>query len=584
MGRFFRNIFASCLGTLLFFILLFLVFLIIGVSTNSKPSYQKNSVLKLDLNRMIPEKSSNVDQFTEIFETKTIGLNDMIDLIERAKSDEKIKGIMLESSAPQVGLAKALTLRSALEDFRESGKFVYSYSDSYSQTGYYIASASDSVFLNPNGMLDMRGLSVSMPYFKDLMDELGIKWNIYYAGQFKSATEPFRRNNMSEQNRLQLREYIEEVSDNLLLDIAKSRKIPVEAVDKFAADFGGFDPERTINDGLVDQLVYKDGVAEVLKKRLGLEDKAKLKYVDLFKYQQVSKAAKGSKSKDRIAVVYAEGNIVDAGDEKGIISGDKYVEMLTKIRKKKNIKAVVLRINSGGGSGFASDEIWREINLLKEAGKPVIVSMGDYAASGGYYIACNADSIVASPNSLTGSIGVFAMMPNLKEFSDEKLKIHFDSVKTHPYATAFDPFFEFSDAEHETLQKYIDKFYEKFLARVADGRDMTRDEVHAIAQGRIWTGRMAKEIGLVDELGEIDLAIEIGAEKAGLEEYKITNYPKFKKNVFQEALMNMDLEAKIPGMKTAKAIQKLDNYTNLLFNEETYGEAQMLLPVRIDTK
>jgi protease-4 len=584
MARFFKNILSSCLGTLLFFILLFLVFLIIGLASNSKPSYQKNTVLKADLNILIPEKSSNMDQFTALFDNKTMGLNDILELFERAKEDDKIEGILLNATFPQLGLANSLTLRKAIEDFKESGKFVYAYGDSYTQTGYYISSAADSVFLNPNGMLDIRGLSVSMPYFKEMMDELGITWNIYYAGQFKSATEPFRRKNMSDQNRLQMREFIDEVSDNLMLDIASSRKIPVEAVDRFAAEFAGFDPERSVSDGLVDELLYTDGLNSKIKSRMGLGEKEKVKFISLNKYQTVSKSKTSSKSKDKIAVVYAEGDIVDAGEERGMISGDKYVEMLSKIRKKKNIKAVVLRINSGGGSGFASDEIWREINLIKASGKPVIVSMGDYAASGGYYIACNADSIVASPNSLTGSIGVFAMMPNLKKFTNEKLKIHFDSVKTHPYANAFNPFFEFSDDEHDKLQKYIDKFYEQFLGRVAEGRNMSRDEVHAVAQGRIWTGRKAKELGLIDELGELEDAIAIAAEKADLESYKTTEYPKFKKTILDEVIKNMDLETRVPALKMVKSSQKLKPYSRLLLDEENYGEAQMLLPLRISVK
>ena len=582
MGRFLRNILSSCLGTVLFFALLFIVFLIIGLASSSDPAYAKNSVLKVNLNRVIPEKTSNIDPFEELFGEATIGMNELLDLISRAKTDDKIRGIVLESTMPQIGMAKSMTLRKAIDDFKSSGKFVYAYGASYTQSGYYLASAADSVFLNPNGMLDLRGIGISMPYFKEMMDELGITWNIYYAGQFKSATEPFRRNEMSEQNRLQLREYIDEVSDNLLLDIAGSRKIPVETVDKFTAEYAGFQPERAVSDGLIDQLMYQDGLEQLLQKRMGLEEKKKVSYVDLKTYKLASKAAKGSKSKDKIAVVYAEGDIVDVGSDKGMIAGDKYVEMLSKIRKKKNIKAVVLRINSGGGSGFASDEIWREIELLKEAGKPVIVSMGDYAASGGYYIACNADSIVASPNTLTGSIGVFAMLPNLSKFSDEKLRVHFDSVKTHPFANAFDPFYEFSEAEHEKLQTYIDHFYEQFLARVAAGRNMSRDEVHAIAQGRIWTGRKAKEIGLVDELGELDLAIKIGAEKAGLTEYELTPYPKFKKNPLEEIIMNLDLETKIPAIKQIRKLEKVSPYSHILFDDENYGKAQMLLPVRIE--
>ena len=581
MGRFFRNILSSCFGTLLFFILIFVVFLIIGLASSTKPSYQKNSVLQLNLNMVIPEKTSNIATFSELFGEPSMGMNDILELIGRAKTDEKIKGIVLESTLPQVGLAKASTLRTALEDFKSSGKFVYAYGGSFSQGGYYIASVADSVFLNPNGMIDLRGLGISMPYFKDLMDELGVSWNIYYAGQFKSATEPFRRTNMSDQNRLQLREYIDEVYDNMLLDIASSRKIPVETVDKFTVEYAGFNPDRAVSDGLIDQLVYRDGLDAMLRTRIGLKEDKKIPMVNLSKYQLASKAAKKTRSKDKIAVVYAEGDIVDAGKEKGMISGEKYVDILSKIRTKKNIKAVVLRINSGGGSGFASDEIWREVELLKEAGKPVIVSMGDYAASGGYYIACNADSIVASPNTLTGSIGVFAMLPNLKRFSDEKLLIHFDSVKTHPYANAFDPFYEFSDQEHQKLQTYIDKFYEQFLGRVASGRGMTRDEVHAIAQGRVWTGRKAKELGLVDELGDLDVAIQIGAEKAGLTGYEVTNYPKFKKNMLEEVIRGLELETKVPALSKLKTLEKYASYGELLLDEENYGKAQMLLPVRI---
>jgi len=556
---------------------------LVGVMSADKPSYTKNSILKVNLNMVIPEKSDNLMQFNGFFGEKSMGMNDILELIDRAKTDENIEGILIESSMPQLGMANALTIRGAIDDFKTSGKFVYAYASNYSQMGYYLSSTADSVFLNPNGMLDLKGLSISMPYFKDMMDAIGIKWNIYYAGQFKSATEPFRRNGMSDQNRLQLREFINEVYDNFVLDIAKSRKISVETIDKFAGDYAGFDTERALSSGLVDALIYQDELTTALKNRLGLEEKKNVKYVDLFKYKLVSTSSKSTKSKNTIAVVYAEGNIVDAGTEKGMISAEKYVETLAKIRSKKNIKAVVLRINSGGGSGFASDEIWREIELIKEAGKPVIISMGDYAASGGYYIACNADSIVASPNSLTGSIGVFAMMPNFKELSEEKLKVHFDSVKTHQYANAFDPFFEYSDGESEKIQTYIDKFYEKFLARVAKGRNMTRDEVHEVAQGRIWTGRKAKEIGLVDELGELDLAIRIAAEKADLEDYKLSNYPKFKKNIVEEIIKNMNLEAASPLIKIGKTMHQVESYSDLLLDQSNFGKPQMLLPIKLKT-
>jgi len=582
MGRFFKNILSSCLGTLLFVLLAGLILVLIGIATSPKPSYAKKSVLRMNLNMLIPEKSSNISRFEEVFDDKSMGMNELLDLLERAKTDTKIEGILLEASSPQLGMAKSLTIRKAIEDFRTSGKFVYAYASNYSQSGYYLCSVADSVYLNPNGRLDLRGMSVTMPYFKDAMDALGIKWNIYYAGQFKSATEPYRRTSMSEQNRQQLREFIEEISDNYILDIAKSRKIPVETVDNFMAAYAGFNPEKAVAEGFIDRLVFRDGIDATIRNKMELDDKKKIEWVDLSKYKAVSTPIKKKKSNDKIAVVYAEGDIVDTGDEKGMISADKYVETLSKIRKKKNIKAVVLRINSGGGSGFASEEIWREIELLKAEGKPIIISMGDYAASGGYYIACNADSIVASPNTLTGSIGVFAMLPDLKGMSEDKLKVYFDSVKTHPYANAFSPFFEFSEGEHQILQTYIDKFYEQFLSRVAEGRGLSRDEVHEIAQGRIWTGRMAKEIGLVDELGELDLAIQIGAEKAGLDNYQLTTYPKFKTNFVAELIKNMNLETYVPGLNMVKKLDQMYPYSRVLTDESSYGKPQALMPVVLE--
>ena len=282
MGRFFRNILSSCLGTLLFLIILVGIFLIIAASSNQKPNYTKNSVLKLNLNLVIPEKNGNSDPLGALMGDKSLGLNEILELIDRAKEDQKIKGILIDSSFPQLGMANTLTVRKALEDFKSDGKFIYSYASSYSQLGYYLSSVADSVFLNPNGMMDMRGISVSMPFFKDLSDDLGITWNIYYAGQFKSATEPMRRNNMSDQNRLQLREFINEVYDNYLLDIASSRKISVETIDAFVNNLDGFSPENALEIGLVDELLYKDGVTSRINERLGFDEDKKISYVDLF--------------------------------------------------------------------------------------------------------------------------------------------------------------------------------------------------------------------------------------------------------------------------------------------------------------
>jgi len=427
-------------------------------------------------------------------------------------------------------------------------------------------------------MLDMKGMGIAQPYFKEMTDELGIGWNIYYAGQFKSATEPFRRTEMSDQNRLQLREYINEIYDNFLMDIAKSRQISVESVDQFVAEFDGMSASKTVEKGMVDELLYQDQLDKILKKKLSIEKKKKIPFVGTNDYLLASKASSPSSSKNKIAVVYAEGQILEMGKEKGVITSEKFVQTLSDIRRKKDVKAVVLRINSPGGSGFASDEIWREIELLKAEKIPVVVSMSDYAASGGYYIACNADAIVASPNTLTGSIGVFAMIPDLSKMSEQKLKIHWDSVNTHKYANAFNPFFNYSEGEHQKLQVYIDNFYDTFLTRVAEGRKMSKEQVHAVAQGRIWTGRKAKELGLVDHLGELDYAIKLAAKKAKIKDYKTDNYPKYKTTMLDEILRNIDLEAKIKERVIGKTIlDKLSPYTRMMAQPENYGKPQFMM-------
>ncbi|HRQ28828.1 MAG TPA: signal peptide peptidase SppA [Saprospiraceae bacterium] len=579
MRSFFKNILSSCLGVLLFFTGIFLIFLLIGLSTSAKPTIKSDSVLRLNLNTEIIEKESAVPPVEALFgEPVQMSLYEILDILERAKSDSKISGILLESSYPNVGLAKAALIRDAIEDFKKSGKFVYAYGSNYTQMGYYIASTADSVFLNPNGMLDMKGMGIAQPYFKELMDELGIGWNIYYAGQFKSATEPFRRKEMSDQNRTQMREYITEVYDNFLMDIAKSRQVSVESVDQFVADFSGMNAAKTVEKGLIDELLYQDQLDKILKTKLSLDQKKKIPFVEVKDYLLASKAKPQSGSKNKIAVVYAEGQILEMGEEKGVITSQKFVETLSDIRRKKDVKAVVLRINSPGGSGFASDEIWREIELLKADSIPVVVSMSDYAASGGYYIACNADAIVASPNTLTGSIGVFAMIPDLSKMSEEKLKIHWDSVKTHQYANAFNPFFNYSDGEHKKLQAYIDNFYDIFLTRVAEGRNMSKEKVHAVAQGRIWTGRKAKEIGLVDELGELDTAIKLAAKKAGIKDYKTDNYPKYKTTMLDEIIKNIDLETKIKERVIGKTIlDKLSPYSRMISQPENYGKPQFMM-------
>lgn len=459
---------------------------------------------------------------------KILGLHDIVSAIEHAKTNDKVKGIYLDLSGAPDGRATASSIREALVDFKSEGKFIVAYSKYYSQGTYYIASLADEVLMNPLGGVDFLGFSAEVPFFKDMLDRLGIKMQVYYAGQFKSATEPFRRYDMSEQNRLQVREYLEGMYSLYLRDISESRNIPVTELRNLANTWALRDAKDAVKYNFVDQLAYDDEVIDNLKERLGLEKDDKLKTISLEAYQAGNKKKTSYKVKDKIAVVYAEGSIVDGQGEEGSIGGDKYASIIRKIREDEKFKALVLRVDSPGGSGLASDIMWRELTLAKEQGLPVIVSMGDLAASGGYYIACMADSIFAQPNTITGSIGVFGMIPSLQNMMDEKIGIKFDSVKTGPFSHGITPVFDITEEEGQVIQQSVEDFYDIFLTRVAEGRNMTKGAVHEVAQGRVWTGEKAAKIGLVDALGDLNDAIAVAADKAGLDEYRISEYPKIK--------------------------------------------------------
>ncbi len=492
-----------------------------------------NSVLHLKLERPIPEKTNNkpVDNF-ELETEDIVGLQDMVRTLEHAKTDDNIKGIFLDLSGATPGSASSSVLRRALTDFKESGKFIVSWSEFYNQGTYYLASVSDKIYLMPTGGMDFRGFSSQIPFMRDMLERLGINMQVYYAGQFKSATEPFRLYKMSDQNRLQVREYLEELYGQFVQDIAEARDLEPKEIRRLADEFLIRTPNDALRYGMVDATGYYDEALQDIRDRIGLEDRDKLRKVDLEKYYPVA-IGEQSTAKDRIAVVYAEGDIVMGKGEIGNVGGDRYAKIIRKVRKDKNVKAIVLRINSPGGSGVASDMIWREVELAKDAGIPVIASMGDVAASGGYYIAANADSIFAEPNTITGSIGVFGLIPSVHKMLKEKVGVEFDSVKTGPYATAYTPFFDATPEEAQVMQSMVENFYDVFLERVADGREMSREEVHKVAQGRVWTGTRAQQIGLVDGLGGLDAAIAAAATKAELKSYRVREYP-LTKNPMQQ--------------------------------------------------
>ena len=358
-----------------------------------------------------------------------------------------------------------------------------------------------------------------------MLDKVGIEMNIFYAGNFKSATEPFRLTEMSDFNRLQTRTFLADMQDIMIEKIAANRKLTPEKLHYIMANLEGRTAKRALENGLVDALFYKDQLDDFLRKKLEIKEGKKLKMVSLAEYNSMSDVDDNEKGKNKIAIVYAEGEIIYGSNEPGIITEKKYISMLTKIRNDKNIKAVVLRVNSPGGNAFTSDVIWRELEKIKEAGKPVIASFGDYAASGGYYIAAGADRIIAQPNTLTGSIGVFMMFPNATKLLNEKIGINFDTIKTHEFATGFSPTNNLSEKEKALLQESTLEIYDLFIDRVSKGRKLSVDSTKVIAQGRVWTGKRALEIGLVDELGGLDDAISIAAEKAGITEYKTVEYP-----------------------------------------------------------
>jgi protease-4 len=540
MKSFFPTFIASFLGVIAAFALGLFILIGIGISgmMNQKESYSADSILKLNLEDFIPEKTDNVENQSNMFVAKpeALGLRKILRLLEAAAGDKKIKGILLENNSINYGQATLLSLMEGLQKFKKSGKFIYSYADSHTQSSYMLCSVADSMFLNPQGSVDLKGYGTAIPYFKNMLDKVGIEMNIFYAGNFKSATEPYRLTQMSDYNKIQTRSFLMDMKDIMIEKLVSNRKkLNAEKVEKIMANYDGRTAKRALENGLVDALFYKDQLDAFLHKKLKLEESKKIKYINLDKYNEVAEFEE-EEGEYKIAIVHAEGEIIYGSSEPGIISEKKYIDLLSKIRHDKNIKAVVLRVNSPGGNAFTSDVIWRELEKIKEAGKPLIASFGDYAASGGYYIACGADKIVAQPNTLTGSIGVFMMLPNATKLLNEKIGVNFDTIKTHEFATGFGPFLNLSDREKALLQESTMDIYQLFIDRVSKGRKLSVDSTKIIAQGRVWTGKRAKEIGLIDEIGNLDTAINLAAKKAGLKEYKTTEYPTIKEDIFDTLL------------------------------------------------
>ena len=536
MKDFFKMFFASCLGAMIGIVCLFLIIMMIGSAMSMGDSELKtDGILVLDFKEQFIEKTDNIESDPFSGGIENIGLRDFDRYMDKIKNDDQIKGILIKSPEISVGQSTLSSIMESLGKVKEEGKFIYAYSDIYTQSNYFLSTVADSIFLNPNGIVDARGYSTMIPFFKEGMDKLGVKMDIFYAGDFKSATEPFRRTSMSPENKLQTRVFLNEMYDIMKEKVAENRGTSADQVDQFLSEFSGRTAETALEANMVDGLKYWNEVEAMLKDKVGKDQDKKLKYTSFSEYTSKSKLKSKGKSKSKVAVVYAEGNVGYGSHSKGSITDQEYMKIFSKIRRDDKIKSIVLRVNSGGGSALTSDIIWEEIEQCKAQGIPVIASFGDYAASGGYYIAAGADTIVAASNTLTGSIGVFSMLPNVRSLMVDKLGVAFDTVKTHDLAVGYTGVYELSDREKVYFEESTDAIYEKFLTRVADGRGMTKEEVHKIAQGRVWTGLKGKEIGLVDVIGGLDDAIEIASAKAGLDgDYKIAEYPYIKKDPFEE--------------------------------------------------
>lgn len=518
--------------TLFFFGFLFIAGISAAMKSKGKESAKPNSVLHISLDYDIRERTDKnpFKDFNFSFEPQIhLGLNDIIKNIKAAKTDDNIKGIYLEAGVAPSGMATVEAVRNALIDFKSSGKFIVAYGEVITQKGYYLASVADEIYLNPVGFVEFRGLNAERMFLKGMFDKLQIEAQVMYAGKYKSATEPFRLDKMSDANREQITYLINDFYAHFIKKISEARNLPEAVLDSIADNMLVRDAEDAVKYNMVNALAYYDEIIANLKTKTGTAADAKLNSISIQKYgkEDEDKDKGGKGGKDRIAVLYAEGGIVDGKGAEDEIGSERFAKTIREIREDDKVKALVFRINSGGGSALASDVILREIQLANQK-MPVIVSMGDVAASGGYYIACHADTIIAQPNTVTGSIGVFGLLPNMQGFFNNHLGITFDGVKTGRFSDFGDASRPLTAEERSIFQTVIDSIYLDFKERVASGRHQTVEYIDSIAQGRVWTGTQAMARGLVDAIGSLDDAVAIASEKAGLAEYTLKEYPKQK--------------------------------------------------------
>ena len=553
-----RSILKNTLSTFLglfvfsfFFVFLIVIFTFYSTSTTATVSIKPNSVMKLNFQGGIidrtPEKGFDDIMSLPNEAPKGIALNDFLKVIDRVKSDDNIKGVVMNMNSVNASWAALEEVRNKLKELKDTGKFIIAYSDMYFNKNYYLASVANEVFLTKNGEFLFNGLSRKITFFKNTLDKLGVKVQTFKVGKFKSAVEPFLLDKMSEANRKQNLSFLNSFYDKMLEGISEERNLNISLLDKIADSLLIRSDKDAFKYRMVDRLVYKDQIIDIIKKKLELSFDDNVNYVNYNSYRKNTSDNYLDIGGQKIAVVFASGDIVDGKGNNKSIGGAKLSKEIRKIRKDKDVKAMVLRVNSPGGSALASEIIWREIQKTKEK-MPVIVSMGNVAASGGYYISCLADTIVAQPNTITGSIGVFGLLPNMKDFLEEKMGFTFDLVKTGEYGDLGSTTRQVTSNESKIIQKRVEETYDLFLKRVAEGREMERDVVHEIAQGRVWTGTQAKENGLVDVIGGLETAIEIAAKKIKATDFAVSEYPQRKEKPWEYLLNAFEEKANIDNV------------------------------------
>ena len=588
MKEFLKYTLATIVGLVAFVIVISVISIvsIVGVAASAEKTtvVSDSCIFKLELKGTVTERLAENPFASLMSEEQTaLGLDDVLASIQKAGENDYIKGIYLEAGGLMASPASTEEIRNALIRFKETGKFVVAYGGTYTENDYYICSVADKVILNPQGLVDWHGVASQTIYYKDLLAQLGVEMEVFKVGTYKSAVEPFTSMEMSEENREQITAYTSSIWNNMVKGVSQSRGISPEKLNECADRYMAFvSPEETLAAGLVDTLLYMDGTRDYLKQLMGADEDEGLYVLSIDEVKNIQKNVPLDKSGNIIAMYYAEGQIVDVPSAGNMgttpeIVGEKVCRDLRKIRDDETIKAVVLRVNSPGGSAYASEQIWNEVVKLKEK-KPVIVSMGDYAASGGYYISCAADTIIAQPNTLTGSIGIFGMFPNPHKLITDKLKLNVETVKSNKHADFGSMIRPFNDSERAIMQAHINRGYATFIKRCADGRQMSTADIEAVAQGRVWTGEMAKDLGLVDLLGDIEMAKEIAAEKAGIESYTLISYPEEESTLTM--LLDQTKESYIEA-RMGKMVGQFKNELNLIYNLENMNNLQARMPYEI---